>query len=87
MHDRTKGVYLMIQITATDLKANLGKYLSLAKRDEIHISKNGRDIAVLTAPKEERSWVDDIAGIIPNTDIDAREIKAERLTQKYESLD
>ena len=77
----------MIQITATDLKANLGKYLSLAGREEIRITKNGRDIAVLMAPQEECSWVDDISGIISNTDINAKEIKAERLAKKYESLD
>ena len=77
----------MIQITATDLKANLGRYLSLAQRDEIHITKNGRSIAVLTAPRERHSWVDDITGIIPNADIDIRKIKTDRLAEKYESLD
>jgi len=29
----------MIRVTATDLKANLGKYLSLAQRNEILITK------------------------------------------------
>lgn len=77
----------MIQITATDFKANLGKYLLLVGRENIHITKNGKDIAVLVAPKEERSWVEDIAGIIPNANADMKKIKAERLAQKYENLD
>jgi len=77
----------MIQITATDFKANLGKYLSLVRRENIHITKNGKDIAVLIAPKEKRSWVEDIAGIIPNSDADIKKTKAERLAQKYEDLD
>ena len=77
----------MIQITATDFKANFGKYLSLVGREDIRITKNGRDIAVLSAPKEKRSWVDDIVGIIPNADIDIKKRKAERVAQKYESLD
>ena len=77
----------MIQITATDLKANLGKYLLLAQQNEIFITKNGKGIAVLTHPKEKRSWVDEITGIIPDADIDIRKTKMERLSQKYESLD
>jgi prevent-host-death family protein len=76
----------MIQATATDFKANLGKYLALASHEEIHITKNGSDIAVLTAPKPKHSWVDDLVGIIPNTEMDAKQIKAERLMKKYESL-
>ena len=76
----------MIQITATDFKANFGKYLSLVGREEIHITKNGTDIAVLVAPKAKQSWVDDITGVIPAADIDTKKFKAERLAKKYESL-
>ena len=77
----------MLQITATDFKVNLGKYLSLVGREDIHITKNGREIAVLSAPKEKSSWVDELTGIIPNADIDTKKFKAERVAQKYESLD
>ena len=77
----------MIQITATDLKAKLGKYLSLVRHEEICITKNGRVIAVLSLPKDTHSWVNEVTGIIPNAAIDAKKIKAKRLTQKYESLD
>jgi len=77
----------MIQVTATDFKANLGKYLSLVACEEIHITKNGADIAVLVAPKAKPNWVDDLAGIIPGADIDIKKYKAERLAAKYESLD
>ena len=76
----------MIQITATDLKANLGKYLALVGHEDIHITKNGTDIAVLTAPKS-KSWVEDLAGVIPAENIDIKQIRAERLAEKYESLD
>ena len=77
----------MIQITATDLKSNLGKYLSLAQRSEIYITKNGKNIAVLAAPKEQQNWVDDITGVIQNAEIDAKKFKGERLAKKYESID
>ena len=77
----------MIQITATDLKENLGKYLALVGREDIHITKNGADIAVLTAPKAKRNWVDDLAGILPAEDIDIKQLRAERVAEKYEGLD
>ena len=77
----------MIQTTATEFKTNMGKYLTLVGREEIQITKNGVAIAVLTAPKPAHSWVDDITGIISGADVDAKQIKKERLTQKYEGLD
>ena len=77
----------MIQTTATDLKMNLGKYLSLARKQDIHITKNGADIAVLTAPKSRNNWVDELAGVIPNEDIDVKQYKTERLIKKHEGLD
>jgi len=78
----------MIQTTATEFKANLGKYLVLAGREDVHITKNGFDVAVLTAPRSKSSWVDDLVGILPNNlDIDEKQFKAKRLAQKYESLD
>ncbi|MDR1669332.1 MAG: type II toxin-antitoxin system Phd/YefM family antitoxin [Oscillospiraceae bacterium] len=77
----------MIQITATDLKSNLGKYLALVGREDVLITKNGTDIAVLTAPNSKVSWLDDLIGVIPDTGIDVKQAKKERLSQKYESLD
>jgi len=79
----------MIKITATDLKANLGKYLDLVDREDIHITKNGTDVAVLSAPKAKHSWVDDITGVIPwnGEDTDIKKFKSERLAKKHESLD
>jgi len=76
----------MIQVTATDFKSNLGKYLNLASKEKIHITKNGVEIAVLTPPQPRQSWVDDLVGIIPSADIDAKQIKAERLARKHEDL-
>ena len=77
----------MIKITATDLKTNLGKYLSLANSEDIHITKNGIDIAVLSAPKSKNAWVDELTGILTAENIDIKQIKAERLTKKYENID
>ena len=74
----------MLQITATDFKANLGKYLTLARREDIHITKNGADVAVLTAPKTKTGWVDEITGIMPNiSDDDLKDLETERLVKKH----
>ena len=71
----------MIQVTATDFKSNFGKYLTLAGKEKIHITKNGVEIAILSPPQLRQSWVDDIIGVIPSADIDAKDIKAERLAK------
>jgi prevent-host-death family protein len=76
----------VIEITTSEFKANLGKYLAIAGQEDIHITKNGANIAVLTAPKPKRDWVDDIAGIIQDSGLGEKQFKAERLAHKYESL-
>jgi prevent-host-death family protein len=77
----------MLQVTATEFKTNLGKYLSLVSHEEIHITKNGLDIAILTSPKPSHSWVDDLTNVIPNASVDEKQSKDERLAEKYASLD
>ena len=75
----------MIQVTATEFKSNLGKYLRLVNRDEIQITKNGEAVAILSPTKPRSSWVDDLVGIVPGTDMDAKQLKAERLAHKHEN--
>ena len=77
----------MIQITATELKSNLGKYLTMVKREDINITKNGRNIALLTVNKTVNNWVNEITGIISNMDMNADTIKMERIINKYEGSD
>lgn len=43
-----------MSITATELKMNLGKYLLLAETEDIFITRNGRIVAKLTSPYEDR---------------------------------
>ena len=35
--------------------------------------------------KDKHSWIDDIIGVIPNSDINEKEFKSERLMQKHSS--
>ena len=45
----------MIQISVSELKANVGKYVSMVNEQEIYITKNGKRVAKLTAPKQDNS--------------------------------
>jgi prevent-host-death family protein len=74
----------MLQVAASDFKANLGKYLTLVAREDIHITRHGKDIAVLTAPESKHAWVEELVGIIPPTTLDAKQLKAERLAEDHE---
>ena len=39
-----------MSITATELKMNLSKYLMLAEKEDIYITRNGKVVAKLTNP-------------------------------------
>lgn len=68
-------------ITATEFKTNLGKYLSLASKQDVFIVKNGKRVARLTSPEVDKVAVlDSLVGIIP-ADFDT-DIKEERLARQ-----
>jgi prevent-host-death family protein len=76
----------MIQVTATEFKTNFGKYLSLAEKEDIRITKNGKSVFKLSA-ENDKSWLDELVGIIPGVvDEDLKKLETERLWKKYESL-
>jgi prevent-host-death family protein len=68
----------MLQVTATDFKSNLGKYFSLVNQEEISITKNGVEFAVLTAPKPHRSVIDDLIGVIDDDGLSVKQLREER---------
>ena len=70
-----------MSITATELKLNLGKYLLLAETEDIFITKNGKVVAKLSNPYQDRVDVaKSLFGILP-TDITLEESRKERLNQ------
>lgn len=69
-----------MQITATELKMNMGKYLSMASRHDIFITKNGQRVAKLTNPSPDRvAMLDSLVGIAKMEDIALDDIKRKRL--------
>lgn len=70
-----------MSITATELKMNLGKYLSLSEKEDIFITRNGRVVAKLTNPNQDRvNMAESLFGIIP-ADITLEEAREERLSK------
>lgn len=66
-------------ITATELKNNLGKYLVLSATEDVFITKNGKVVAKLTNPYQDRvQTAKSLFGILPK-DADLEEAKSERL--------
>ena len=75
-----------MSITATELKNNLGKYLVLSATEDIFITKNGKIIAKLTNPYQDRvETAKSLFGILPK-DADLEEAKAERLITVVKKL-
>lgn len=70
-----------MSITATELKLNLGKYLSLAETEDIFITKNGKIIAKLSNPYQDRVDIaKSLFGILP-ADTTLEEAYQERVRQ------
>ena len=76
-------VHIMI-VTATELKTNLGKYLEIARQQDIFITKNGKNIARLTSPSVNKlSVLDSLVGIATDgSGIDEETIREERLNRQ-----
>ena len=71
-------------ITATQLKENLGKYLDLAKEEDVIITKNGKEIARLTSPASQKiAILNSLVGIVDG--LENIDYKEERIMSKYES--
>ncbi len=71
-------------ITATEFKANFGKYLELIAKEDIFITRNGKTVAKVVNP--QISAVDSLRGMLINisSDIDTDSLREEHLL-KYEN--
>jgi prevent-host-death family protein len=80
-----KGVNDM-RVSATELKMNMGKYIERAATEDIIITKNGRDIALLTnVENKKKDALKSLRGIIKGVNITHAEIREERLGRYNEN--
>lgn len=74
--------------TATEMQNNFGRYLNLVMSGkEIIVTKNGREVGRFIPKNAAVSYLTDSLTGILKEDNDFDEIKAERLTEKYGSID
>lgn len=68
-----------MSITATELKQNLGRYLLIAATEDVYITKNGKVVAKLSNPNQDRvNMAKSLFGVLPQ-DITLEEAKNERM--------
>lgn len=68
-----------MSITATELKMNLSKYLLLAETEDVYITRNGKIVAKLTNPHQERvDLAKSLFGVLSN-EISEEDAEKERL--------
>ena len=78
-----------MQITLTELKGNLGKYVEISRDEDILITKNGKIISRLTEPfterkekMEKKKIAKELVGSIKGEHISLDDIRTERLGLK-----
>lgn len=78
----------MIFATATEIQKNFGKYLNLVMNgQEVIVAKNGKEVGRFIPKEASVSFLtDSLIGILKD-DYDLSEAKAERLLNKYGSVD
>ena len=70
----------MIQISISELKTHAGKYVELADREAVYITRNGRRVAKLTAAAPDKvTAVKALFGLLP-ADVDLDRARQERLS-------
>ena len=81
-----------MEITLTELKANLGKYIVKSQEEDILVTKNGKVVSRLTEPfsaRKEKMGKKQIArelvGSLSGRYISPEEVNAERLS-RHESI-
>jgi len=72
-----------MQITASEFISNIGRYLALAEKQDIVVTKNNKPIAKLTNVEEDKvAILDSLVGIIPDNGFTLEDAKNERLAKQ-----
>lgn len=78
-----------MEITLTELKENLGKYVILSQKEDILVTKNGKIVSRLTEPfsarketMEKKRASKRLVGSIKGDYTSLDDIRAERLSKK-----
>ena len=70
-------------VTATEFKANIGRYLNVISEGDVYISKNGRIVAKLSKPMQDKQTIlDSLVGITAHNPVSLEEARKERLARQ-----
>lgn len=75
----------MTRISVSELKTNAGKYVTMAKDQDILITKNGKVVAKLvTAKPDKKAAFQHLMSLFPKEglDLDPEQIREERINAK-----
>jgi len=74
-----------MRVSATELKMNMGKYIERAAVEDIIITRNGKDVALLTNVESmKKDAIKSLRGILKGADVTREEIREERLARYNE---
>ena len=74
-----------MRVSATEFKMNLGKYIEHAAVEDIIITRNGKDVALLTNVEgKKEDMLKSLRGILKGIDVTREEIREERLAKYNE---
>ncbi|KLU63473.1 hypothetical protein CEB3_c01400 [Peptococcaceae bacterium CEB3] len=74
-----------MRVSSTELKMNMGKYIERAAVEDIIITRNGKDVALLTNVEGKRKdELKSLRGILKGVEITRDEIREERLARYNE---
>ena len=77
-----------MRVSATEFKMNLGKYIEHAAVEDIIITRNGKDVALLTNVEgKKEDMLKSLRGILKGVDVTGEEIREERLAKYNEDPD
>ena len=69
-----------MQVSLSELKTNVGKYVALTASQDVYIIGNGKQVAKLVSTEIDRlAAMESLFGIIPS-DVDIDAIRTERFT-------
>jgi len=70
-------------VTATKFKANIGHYLDTVSEGEVFITKNGRVVAKLSNPvQDKQALLDSLVGLTAANPVSLEEAKRDRVSRQ-----
>ena len=70
-------------VTATIFKAKIGHFLDIVSENEVFITKNGKMVAKLSNPAQDKqALLDSLVGLTAHNPVSLEEAKGERLARQ-----